>query len=256
MQDTALGQSDAAIESYRRVLELDGENAEALDALARLHEQAEQWSDLVSVLSTRVHTMEDLDQALQLRKRIGEVQEKQLGDAAAAIETYKDILATESTDRDALHALERLYLDGGSVEDYLETLESELDATADVEEQLGIYDRMVAVVLERTEDPERAAELLEKTILLAPQREASYVKLEEIYRGMSRWSEFTETCRSHVEAIDDPSAKITVLMGLGEVLEKEVEDIDRAIDTYREVLELDEDHFDAANAMSLSLIHI
>ena len=250
VQETGLVDLPSSIESYRRVLEIDPDSATALDALARLHEQQGQWDELVSVLSRRVSTVDDPDEALVLRKRIGSVQQSALQDSGAAIETYKDIVASEPTDREALQALEALYMAAGQIDDYLETLEAELDATADVDEQIAIYDKMAVALVEQAEDRERASEVLEKIIMLDPQRDETYRQLEELYFGLEKWTELVETYRSHVESSEDPEVKISLLIAMGEVYEKQIEDIDRAIDTYREILELDPNHFDAANTLS------
>src|SRR5690606_22483676 len=137
---------------YRRVLEIDSESVIALDSLARLHEAQGQWNELVAVLDRRAAIMSDPDEILVIKKRIGAVQEHNLRDAAAAIETFKDITASEPTDRDALQALERLYMSQGNVPEYLETLEAELDATADVQEQIDIYDKMAFALVEHAHD--------------------------------------------------------------------------------------------------------
>jgi tetratricopeptide (TPR) repeat protein len=250
VQESGLGDVSAAIESYRRVLEIDAEHAQALDALARLHEQQGQWEEVVSVLARRVGTLEDPEEALRLRKRIGSVQQYQLSDPAAATETYKDIVASEPTDREALQALEQLYVSGGHVSEYLETLEAELDATADVGEQIEIYEKMATALVDHAHDRERATEVLEKIIVLDPERDATYRHLEELYFGLEKWAELVQTYRSHVESSNDPDVKISLLIAMGEAYEKQIEDIDRAIETYREILEIDPHHFEAANTLS------
>jgi tetratricopeptide (TPR) repeat protein len=250
VQETALADAPSAIESHRRVLELDAESTPALDALARLHEGLGQWPDLVSVLGRRAASADDPDLRLNLKKRIGWVQESSLGDAAAAIETYKDILAGEPTDPDALAALERLYLTGNRVDEYLEILEAELDATADPAVQTAIYDKMAHALLTLANDPERAAGVLEKIIMLDPQRDATYVQLEEIYGRLQKWTELVETYRSHVDAAEVPARKIELLAAMADAFEKHVQDLDRAIDGHREILGIDPHNFDAANNLS------
>ena len=250
VQETGLADAGAAIESYRRVLELDGDNLQALQALARLHEQQGQWQELVGVLNHLASIAEDPDEALTLRKRVGQIQETSLADAAAAIETYREVLAQEPTDREALGALERLYLAGGDIDAYLEILEAELDASADPDEQIGIYEKMAETLVERADDPERATEALEKIIMLDPQRGDAYRRLEELYRGMEKWSELVETYRKHVDSIEEISEKVELLREMGEVYERDIEDVDRAIEAYGEILELDPDNFNAANTLS------
>jgi tetratricopeptide (TPR) repeat protein len=250
VQETGLVDVNSAIESHRRVLEIDSESVAALDALARLHEQLGQWDDLVGVLVRRAATMSEPDEVLALKKRIGRVQEANLHDPAAAIETYKDIIASEPTDRDALHALENLYLTGGNINAYLETLEAELDATADVDEQVVIYEKMATALVEHAQDRPRAAEVLEKIILLDPQRDATYRQLEQLYFDLQRWTELVETYRSHTDSTGDPAWKIELLRAMGDIFEKQIEDVDRAIEAYQEILGLDPNHFDAANNLS------
>ena len=250
VQETKQANLDGSVESYRRVLEIDSESATALDALIRLHDQQQAWSELVQVLGRRAAISEDPDEALRLKKHIGYVQEASLADMQAAVETYKDILAQEPTDFDALQALERLYLNGNQIPDYLEILEAELDATAEVNEQVGIYDKMANALVSLSGDRERAADVLEKIIMLDPARDVTYRQLEELYGGLEKWTELVETYRSHITSTEDVPTKIQLLAAMGEVYEKQVEDVDRAIETYEEILELDPASFDAANTLS------
>jgi tetratricopeptide (TPR) repeat protein len=245
-----LGNVDGAVESYRRVLEIDPDSVIALDALIRLHEIQGAWLDQVQVLSRRAAICEELDEAIALKKRIGYVQEANLGDNAAAIETYKDILAQEPTDFDALQALERLYLGGNQVSDYLETLEAQLDATADVDQQVAIYEKMAQALVTMADDRPRATEVLEKIVLLDPSRDQTYRQLEELYGGLEKWTELVETYRSHIGNSPDVQMKVHLLAQMGAVYEKKVEDIDRSIDTYQEILELDPRNYFAADTLS------
>ena len=246
VQDAGLADIPAAIESYRRVLEIDAENVTALDALARLHESQGQWQDLVSVLERRVGTLDEPEQVIAFKKRIGAVQEVQLGNSAAAIETYRSIVDSEPTDRDALSALERLYMAGGNVPQYLGVLEAELDATTNRDEQISIYDRMAAAQFNLAGDPARAAESLEKILLLDKYRDATYRQLEDLYTRLEKWTELVETYRNHIAVTQAPAGKIELLLAMGQVYEKQIQDIDRSIETYAEILEINPQHYDAA----------
>jgi tetratricopeptide (TPR) repeat protein len=250
VQETKLGDIEGAIESYRRVLEIDTDSIAALDALLRLHELRNDWVDLVNVLDRRAAISDDPDERLRLRKHAGYVQEVSLGDANAAIETYRSILADEPADMDALQSLERLYLNGNRVHEYLEILEAQLDVTNDGDGQIVIYEKMAHALVTMANDRERAAEMLEKIIMLEPSRDVTYRQLEELYAGMEKWTELVETYRSHVNATPEIITRVALLAAMGEVYEKQVEDVDRAIETYSEILSLDPYNFDAANTLS------
>jgi golgin subfamily B member 1 len=245
-----LGNVDGAVESYRRVLEIDPDSVVALDALIRLHEIQGAWLDQVQVLARRAAICEEVDDSIALKKRIGYVQEANLGDNAAAIETYKDILGQEPTDFDALRALERLYLVGNQVTEYLDTLEAQLDATANVDEQVAIYDKMAQAYVTMADDRPRATEVLEKIVMLDPSRDQTYRQLEELYAGLEKWTELVETYRSHISATPEVETKVHLLAAMGDVYEKKVEDVDRAIDTYQEILQLDPHNYFAADILS------
>ncbi len=250
VQETKRGDVGAAIESYRRVREVDTDSVVALDALIRLHEGRGDWQDLVACLERRAAVSEELEDRQRLRKHAGYVLEVNLGDAAAAIETYKAIQTEDPGDLDALQSLERLYVNGGRVVEYLETLEAQLDVTGDVEDQIVIYEKMAHALVTMSNDRERAAETLEKVISLDPARDVTYRQLEELYASMEKWTELVETYRSHVNATDDPTMKVALLTAMGEVYEKQVEDVDRAIETYGQILQLDPYNFEAASTLS------
>ncbi|MCB9569168.1 MAG: tetratricopeptide repeat protein [Myxococcales bacterium] len=251
VQEVGLGDAGSSIASYRRILEVNPESVVALDNLARLYESQGAAPELVEVLGRRADLMvEEPAQAIVLRKRIGQVQDTALQDPQAAIATYRDILAMEPTDRDALVALERLYLAGNQIPEYLEILEAQLDATTDTQEQIGIYDKMARALVELADDPLRATEVLEKILLLDQYREVTYRQLADLYSKLEKWSELVETYRRHVDAAPDNLAKIELLRAMAEVYEKQIQDVDRAIETYAEILELDPSHIEAATRLS------
>ena len=246
VQDAGLADIPASIESYRRVLEIDAENVTALDNLARLHESQGQWQDLVNVLERRVGTLDEPEQVIAFKKRIGGVQDAQIHNPGASIETFRGILDTEPTDRDALSALERLYLAGNQVPEYLNILEAELDATNDKNEQIGIYERMADGLVNLAGDPLRATEMLEKILMLDKSRDVTYRQLEDLYIKLEKWTELVETYRNHIEVTASPGGKIELLLAMGQTYEKQIQDIDRAIETYAEILEINAQHYDAA----------
>ncbi|MBK8260921.1 MAG: tetratricopeptide repeat protein [Nannocystis sp.] len=250
VQEVGLRDVTASIASYRRVLEVNPESIIALDALARLHESQGQAEELVEVLRRRADLMDDPARAIALRKRIGQVQDTALHSPGAAITTYRDILAMDASDRDALVALERLYLAGNAIPEYLEILEAQLDVTNDHHEQISIYEKMARALVELAGDPLRATEVLEKVLLLDAGRAPTYRQLEELYTKLEKWSELVETYRRHVDAAPDHRAKIELLQAMAQVYEKQIQDIDRAIETHSEILELDPNHYDSALKLS------
>jgi tetratricopeptide (TPR) repeat protein len=105
--------ADAAISRYRAVLEVDAGNASALRALDRLYEALEQWPQVAEVLRREL-TLSDLspDDAVSLRYRLGQVLERQLGDAAGALAVYREIIDVQADHAETVAALEAMFARG------------------------------------------------------------------------------------------------------------------------------------------------
>jgi tetratricopeptide (TPR) repeat protein len=250
LEEGELNNSIAAIESYQRVLAIDGENAQALESLARLYEGALAWGELVEVLARSAAISHDSHEVIALKQKIGRIQEQRLERPADAIWTYREILDAEPTDREALAALERLYLADDKIDDYLGVLEAQLDSTVNVEEQIEAYEKMAKALLERAHDPLRAAEVLEKIIVLDSRRDDIFTLLEQLYGELRRWPEMIESYRAHVEACDDPARSVELLTAMAGVLETQIEDPERAAETYRQILDIDPTHAASADKLS------
>jgi tetratricopeptide (TPR) repeat protein len=95
IQDDQLDDPVQAIAAYRKAHQIDDINLEVLDALERLHRRSQQWDGLIEVLRRKAELCEEPDQVMDLRARIGELFEEEVGDAARAVESYKDVLAID-----------------------------------------------------------------------------------------------------------------------------------------------------------------
>ncbi len=109
--DTQTGDSPRAIAAYQRLLDADPTNPNTIrragSALARLYEEARAWPELRAVTRKQAEWA-DPSQRRALLARVAALKDEQ-ADRAAAIATWRDVLADEPADAGALHALERLY---------------------------------------------------------------------------------------------------------------------------------------------------
>jgi len=94
----------------RQVLALDDSNEAALENLVRLFLRLSRWNDLKDVYSRQAELATDPAKKKERLFVLGQVYDRELQDAARAIETYTSILDMDPDDLDALQALDRLYL--------------------------------------------------------------------------------------------------------------------------------------------------
>jgi len=239
-----------SIQSYQKALEADQNNEGALAALERLYRTYQQWDPLIDILKRKVDLTTETDRVIEQKMAIGELYEDRLDDAYKAISAYKDILEVDPQNLDALKALERLYEKTGQMEEYLDVLEQELDYVGTDDERVGKYRQMAAVWEEHFDKVDRAAECHEKILLINETDDRAYASLERLYRQEGRWEDLVDTYDKHINAISSPADRIELSRMMGDILERQLHDVDRAIDAYRAILDYDDSHVDALMALS------
>ena len=168
--------------------------------------------------------------------QVGELWEERLGDNDRAVDAYKEVLSVDPHNLPALSALERLYEKTGHMEEYLEILEHQLEVSPPEDERVAPYQRMATVWEEHFGKPDRAAEALEKILLIDERNAKAYRDLERLYRQERKWEALVDTYRKHIRVTADATERIELYTAMGQVYEEELRDLDRAIEAYNDVL--------------------
>ncbi len=239
-----------AVQAYQKALDADEESEEALVALERLYRTYQNWEPLVDILRRRVDLTAETDRVIEIKEAIGELYEDRLDNAYKAIEAYKDILTVDPQNMSALKALERLYEKTGQMEEYLDVLEQELDYVGTDDERVSKYRQMAAVWEEHFDKVDRAAECYEKILLIDDVDDRAYANLERLYRQDGKWEDLVDTYAKHINAVSSPSDRIELYRLMGDVYERQLNDVDQSIDAYRAILDYDPDHVEALSALS------
>src|SRR6185369_17230451 len=105
-----LGVQDAreAIASLRSALDVRHGDSEAVRALERLYEAEKMWPELLEAMRLRAATVDDAVERIALRKRIAELQGRELQDPSAALEIYRQVLEEAPEDEGAIDAVRKI----------------------------------------------------------------------------------------------------------------------------------------------------
>ena len=184
-----LDRPDQAVETYRRVLEEDPEDQNAIEALIRLYERTGNWPLLVEVLREKLEVASDETERKEILFRIARVCEEQLNDANETILTYRSVLEADAGDRRAMEALDRLYSREARWGELIDLLETE--RTLVVEESgLKSGPRVDGLDL-------RIADVLEHHLSQVEQAVELYGEI------LDRSPEFTDACRALERLLGD-----------------------------------------------------
>jgi len=117
------GQVEEAIATYRRVVDAEPDNKNALVALDRLYSRAQRWDELAEVVRREIGIAPSDQVIVDLTFRLAQIYELALLDLPKAVEAYREILANQPTHAETRAALERMFMGGTMQLEIAEVLE-------------------------------------------------------------------------------------------------------------------------------------
>ncbi|HEX2573887.1 MAG TPA: tetratricopeptide repeat protein [Polyangia bacterium] len=164
LYEEGLREPELAVEAYRKILDIAPSERNALDALARLYEATERWTELVEVTRRQIRIVTDGPQKGLLLFKCGSVTESKFGKDDEAIRYYGEALRASPACLPAVHGLRDLYMRREDWPRVIETLRREAKLWAEEKERAGVYAHIGQIYLEKLRDEDRAAEYFEAAL--------------------------------------------------------------------------------------------
>jgi tetratricopeptide (TPR) repeat protein len=249
LQEEQLDRIDSAIESYRRILELDGRDTRAIQSLIRLYQQEGRWHELISMLRRAADQSEDREVALNYLFNIATIWETELDSDEDAIDAFRAVVEFEASHLPSLKALERIYTRLDSWNELLGVFEKQVELVADPEEKIKIFNKMGSIWEERFSQAENAASCHENILEIDSSHLPSIKALERLVRRMGDFSRLIDLYQRHIELIEDRNEIVNIHLAIGEVWYHELNRVDKAEDTFNRALEIDDRSREAIHAL-------
>ncbi len=154
----------AAIDAYQKLLELQPQHREALDALARIFESTEKWQEFIDITRRQIRITTDRTAKALMYFRCGSVTEAKFGREDDAIRYYDQAVKASAACLPAVHGLRDIYLRRKDWPRVIESLELEVKLWQDDKERAGVFAQIGKIYDERLADPERAMHYYESAI--------------------------------------------------------------------------------------------
>ena len=248
--DTHMSQTDQAIVYFNRALEVDAAFIPALENLERIYGARGLNRELVDVMTRKVPALTDKHDVTQTKLKIAALYESSLGDPLRASQVYREVTDVDAANIQALRGLARVYELLNQWPELVKVLESELDVVQTERERIEILVHLAKLQEEHFLKADIAAQRLEQVLEIDPNHEEAYFALERCYRKLRQWLDLINTYDRHVAATLERKTKVEIYGAIAQVYADEVQDNEKAIDAYKNIVDLDENNVPALDALA------
>jgi tetratricopeptide (TPR) repeat protein len=242
VHEADLGDLDSAVRHYRRVLEIDARSFGAIDALERIFRGAERYQELSKVLQQKAAVLDDVVEKKQALLQAASIEEDVLERPESAIAVYQLILDLDAEDLRAIDALIKLYLDLRWHHDLLAMFTRKVELVSDPDEKKGIYYEIGAVYERELGDVPSSIDTYQRVLELDPSDVAALGRLDVLYQASGAWAELLGVLGQEAELATDPVEALSYEYRIADLYEKRLDDLPRAIELYRDLLQRMPDH--------------
>jgi golgin subfamily B member 1 len=250
LYDAELHDVEEAVAALRRVLELDGGDGDAVEALSALYRREARWADLAGILARARDLAANDGARIDRQLQIAALDENEIGDEEAAVEAYRTVLGLDDRNVEALGGLERLYTKLDRFAELNRVYERQIALADDAREKARILAKSAAIHEEKLHDPRSAIERNEAILKLDGANVPAVKNLERLYREQGLWDRLITVMQHHLSLVQDRREQVVLEVGIGEVWWKELSRVDRAEAIFNHALQLDPDSRTAVSALA------
>ncbi len=254
LQELQLQDDEAAVGSYRRVLEVDPRNLPAANAIEQVHSRNADYGRLVEALLLKSEIVEGIDEKKALAFKAAQTFEDVLESPDRAIGVYRHILEWDDADATAMEALERLYIRLERWQDLKDIYAKKAELAKDPQDKkqmlyvLGqVYDRELG-------DVSKAIETYQGILDIDPEDVTAVQALDRLYQAAGRWFDLLSILDREVELAGGSAEIVALKFRIGQLWERELKELSRSIEAYREALTMDPGHEPTLAALD-GLVH-
>ncbi|HET7545058.1 MAG TPA: tetratricopeptide repeat protein [Polyangiaceae bacterium] len=220
LYEDRLGRDEEAIVSYRKAIEMDPFNHQALHALGRKLTERNRFDEFVKLLELELSSLKDPAQRARTSFRLGEVYEYRLKSPEKALSAYEAALAAEPDFRPARDGRLRLLTEARDFKRLVDELAREAQTAKDPKLAVAALLREGEVWRDELGDPVRAISCFEAVLHKDPGHVDALLALEPLYAERGTWDLLCQVLSSEARVFNDPAARVGALRELGRVQEE------------------------------------
>lgn len=234
-----VGDDEAALEGYRRALELDSGNRGALDALERLYTKLDRPAELLRVYEKQLELSTDYRERVKVLFKSAALWEDRQQNLINADVCMEGVLQLEPHNLQAIKALERLRKAQGRWQELIGVVDRHIQLIADPVEQSELLVEMGEVFQQQLNQTDRAVTTFHQALELNPRCRPAMHELGMIYERSGNWSFALDALRREAEVCGPTSDAVELCHRMGKIQEEMLLDPGGAKAAYQEALQID-----------------
>ena len=219
LYEERVGRDEDAIISYRKAIEMDPFNQQALHALGRKLTERNRFDEYVKLLELELSSLKDPALRARTSFRLGEVYEYRLKSAEKALAAYEQALSVEPDFRPARDGRLRLLTDARDFKRLVEELAREAETAKDPKLAVAALLREGEVWRDELGEPVRAITCFEAVLVRDPGHVDALLALEPLYAERGAWDLLSQVLSSEARVFNDPAARVGALRELARIQE-------------------------------------
>ncbi|MFW6058326.1 MAG: hypothetical protein ACOC9W_05675, partial [Persicimonas sp.] len=238
-----LGQPESAL-----LVQLSAFGADTLDDeqllmdLERLAEQTELWDELVGRAADVLPELDDGIDSADLHRKVGGWYADKLDQPDDAVYHLRRALGIEPDNTQILEKLEDLYRQLASWPELADIIEKRIALTSTPDERIELWRRLGELYEMQMAEIDEAVSAYREILVLDETDILAMESLERIFEAYDRFEDLIDILRKKAEATYDPDDIVNIKVRIAQIYDERLEDPQRAIDAYNEVLSVDQAH--------------
>ncbi|HVR02340.1 MAG TPA: hypothetical protein VMT47_09430, partial [Polyangia bacterium] len=237
-----------AIKAYEAILELDPKNEEALGFLKQMYEKRRDWEKLVGVHQREIELLAD-EASRQLRRiEVAKLASEKLKKPVVSIDLWKQVLAGDPENQEALGELEKLYEREKAWAELGDVLQKQVAVAGDPTKRSALLVKLGILYTEKVQDGTKATEAWQALLRQEPDNrraqdalkklylvQKDWNALEAFYAAQNKWDELVRVLERQAET-DDGVSSVGLWNKIGELYRDKLNKPDRAQKAFEKAL--------------------
>lgn len=233
--ENQLGKPELALLIYQKSLLLDTDNESGLEELWRLAQATGMWEEYVDFIEEIQEKLSE-DTLVSQLIRAASVASARMGNPERAINLYTKVVRTDEDRLGAWDALIELYDRTGNNKELVNALHERAERSMDYSEKVSYLLREARIYRDDFKDTENAVRIYKAVLDVEEDNDEAMEALVDLYRQTGQWTDYIQVLKQVIEI--HPERESELQKEIGRVFEEELDDEEKAIDAYEEVLNI------------------